>query len=741
MEIRRKPTTITYAVVYGLGAVGIIIALIAVLAVVSPRHVAAAGECSIASYFPRFTTLVRNGTFATSPSDIYPSGSTGMSNTVPGHYYANAGFRSQMANRGHNQYPNDHRNGRQFQNVFSAQSGRFESIRRPELVPLFSDRIDQLPFPGDPTYGVPASNNWLYTNGNILNGREYLTWEQDVSGLRIGTEYVFVAYISSVIEPPYDAPDDPTIRFRVGGTTGMPDGTVIGGPTVLTEAATGNSRPLNGWQRVAFPFIATTTTQKFKVTDASPGTGGDDFGLTAIHISECVPTLDYNLITNPTVPRRYLPAGHTELTGSDRPTARVIHDAGPTESATPVNYGMSQFVVRAGQPFSRVGGEKDDWPSLPSDWASCAFPRLLTPTTDCREISRVTRTTPIAPSAVLDMPIPATVTLPDNLNLGDQVCWMSFVSTYRSDKQPHQFRYSEPVCLTVSKAPQIQFQGADVRSGNHVMTAPSTLSGATYGSWAEYAILAQQTVASSSGAGLSSGPGGRPAGLLGDTAAYNQLTFGNTAVPYGHYNSTIPASTIPTQFRAHAGTPTTDFSQLSTMNGTYSSSGNVTISGNHTIPPGSTIIIRAENSTVTINGNISYAEGPYTSISDLPQLVIIARNIAIGSHVTRVDAWLLANGAPDSYVTTCDTGFNQTDWLRNVNSSSCNGGGATLQVNGPTVASHVYLRRTHGAERGVQHIPAEIMNLRPDVYVWAYGYAHDAATIRTAYLREMPPRY
>lgn len=127
------------------------------------------------------------------------------------------------------------------------------------------------------------------------NGGEYVNWGQDISGLTPGREYVFIAYISNAIEPVGDSPDDPTIRLRIGGTSGMPDGTVIGGPTVLTEAATSNTTANSGWQRVAFSFTATSASEKLKITDSSTGSWGDDFAMTSIGIAECAPVPDYTV--------------------------------------------------------------------------------------------------------------------------------------------------------------------------------------------------------------------------------------------------------------------------------------------------------------------------------------------------------------------------------------------------------------------------------------------------------------
>lgn len=210
-------------------------------------------------------------------------------------------------------------------NTFSVQTGPFENYApHPEL--------NQLTSPGDPAYGLPGTETWLYTNGNRLMGGEYLNWEQDVSGLVAGKQYVFVAYISSLIEPPANGNDGPTMRLRIGGTTGIPDGTIIGGPIVLTESATSNTRPRNGWQRVAFAFTATGSSEKLKITDSSTGMDGDDFALTAIGISECIASPDYTI----TLRHGNTPSQH----GSYTQTVTVNNNA-----ATTVPYGHDTTIT------------------------------------------------------------------------------------------------------------------------------------------------------------------------------------------------------------------------------------------------------------------------------------------------------------------------------------------------------------------------------------------------------------
>ena len=231
---------------------------------------------------PAPTNLLTNGSFATLPVVGNINAHPGNSNTAMGYFYSAASFYSQMQYRGANIYPTDWPpvgvDGGTV-NKFSIMNGTFNHVVDGYL-------LNQKPFPGDSTNKVPASDKWLYSNGNAFAGGEYLLWEQDISNLEVGKQYVFASYVSSVAED--DTPDDPVVRLKVGGTTGKPDGTVAVGPEILTEADTANSTALNGWKRIEVAFKPTTTSMKFKITGAAKGVYGDDLALTAIGVSECV---------------------------------------------------------------------------------------------------------------------------------------------------------------------------------------------------------------------------------------------------------------------------------------------------------------------------------------------------------------------------------------------------------------------------------------------------------------------
>ena len=207
----------------------------------------------------------------------------------------------------------------------------------------------------------------------------------------------------------------------------------------------------------------------------------------------------------------------------------------------------------------------------------------------------------------------------------------------------------------------------------------------------------------------------------------------------------------------------------------YELSGGATI--NTTTISSGTHVIRV-NGNVTINGNIcigigTCASNPNTlvmnqrntqnisNISDIPQVIIIANNITIAESVTQVDAWLIAANTAGTSVSsygkvdTCNVEISATD------TNAANKCKRTLMINGPVIANELSLDRTAGALQGGAKIklsegddllakdladngsatPAEIFNLRPDVYLWAYSQLNRFTQATTTYSRELAPRY
>jgi len=295
-------------------------------------------------------------------------------------------------------------------------------------------------------------------------------------------------------------------------------------------------------------------------------------------------------------------------------------------------------------------------------------------------------------------------------------------------------------CVVVVKKPKVQVWGGDLYAKTGVSTSTSIKSingtSSMFGSWVEYGIFSAGLVK-----GTASGAAFAGSGLVGYNSAcnYSRLSFanvteGNTscivgAEKIGYYNASLPNIDVAASFPIASSTPTVT-SSLDNLQGTYTATGNVTITGGN-IKKGQWIVINAPNANITISGNINYTDETLNSVMDIPQVVIIAGNINITDNVTNVDSWLMASGS----LNTCSSVSTDTKLTINI----CN---QELVINGPVSAGKIYLRRTAGSNTGAASgDPAEVINLRADAYLWSAARATSIGKVHTVYTTELPPRF
>ncbi len=179
----------------------------------------------------------------------------------------------------------------------------------------------------------------------------------------------------------------------------------------------------------------------------------------------------------------------------------------------------------------------------------------------------------------------------------------------------------------------------------------------------------------------------------------------------------------------------------------------------------------------------------FTDIQQIPQIIIIADKIQITSSVSRIDAWLVADGldSGNGEINTCAyenfNAFKRGEYIKQAGNGSllsaknCD---RTLMFNGPVFAKSIILNRTAGGGTKVLgaaeqwnsssggghgrydwwygHVQqssgqtlaidattyaqrGEIFNLRADTYLWAYYQAQRNGILTTVFTKELPTRY
>ena len=333
--------------------------------------------------------------------------------------------------------------------------------------------------------------------------------------------------------------------------------------------------------------------------------------------------------------------------------------------------------------------------------------------------------------------------LADGISVGDlptgtRVCFTLSVQPRAGNDI--NWAHSKPICTVVGKKPKVQIWGGDIAVRGKIDTSTTVKDVAggtkTFGSWVEYGAFSvglNSRFASGSGTNDQSS---------NDQLDWSRLTFANKdqfgATIFGRYATGTNFRSIPnaaTFFRSiqdtqPIGATSVDITSLAFSNAgavRTRTAGDVTITGG-SLSPGSSVIIVAEG-TVTIDGNIVYSDTGLTNIKDIPQIVIVARDINIKDSVSRIDAWLVAGGT----INTC------SNLAGSLTSAKC---ANLLEVNGPVITNRLLLNRTAGSETGDQSgAPAEKFNLRPDAYLWAQLRSQGDSKAQTVYSSELPARF
>lgn len=456
-------------------------------------------------------------------------------------------------------------------------------------------------------------------------------------------------------------------------------------------------------------------------------------------LSDGLPAADFDL--TPTVRTNPL-TGNVVSSGDSIQVIPKIDNAGPTASSE-VEWQLSQFIVSSNGNYRTTMQDNN---SPPKNWYGYGNKNEVAPLASGSSSFGVGNTRVGSGSQ----------NIPDE-SVGTKICYALSVRPFSQDPGSN-WRHSTPSCLLIGKKPMVQILGGDLQVGRtysgYVLPAtPSVVDTSTtvkdngtkiYGSWAEYGVFAPSTVSGLASLSGLSGPDGNSSS---DQSDWSKLTFANVKTKncpagFGCYNSAASMGTIPdidSRYFKASDPDTAGGLNLNQGRGlhTYKHTGDLAI-GNVTIEAGQSYVIKTTGN-VTITGDIHYTPDTLHSLSDIPQLIIIANNIYINEGVANIDAWLIAKGTTAANTGILDTCAIGGDTTMPLSSNVCK---TRLTVNGPVMAQHLWLRRTAGADTGAASgDPAEVFNLRSDAYLWANGQIQGSGRAQTVYTKELPPRF
>jgi hypothetical protein len=342
----------------------------------------------------------------------------------------------------------------------------------------------------------------------------------------------------------------------------------------------------------------------------------------------------------------------------------------------------------------------------------------------------------------------------DTGTMGGRLCTTLSLSQASGENVQFTSNPSGPVCVDIGKKPKMHVQHGDVMVGGtfrngsgvcalqgvgtttlNLLSSLSTVGGVDYTSLTDYGA---------NNLGIITYFGTN--GLTGTNPLATSLRFGNYPAPAGFFYSPGSGPTAPAQPRC-LDDPFTAFGSqgpfyesdqfllginvpLTGSNIKYTGTGELRVGASVPLPPGMRRIIYAPTaSQVTIVSDITYADGPYNSVADIPQLVVITGGrIVVQGGVNRLDG---IYGSRNAFYTCPDTPL----------LSRCT---EQLTVNGMVItANQVRPYRTFGAQAPNHGDKAEIFRLHPSVLLnQAPGaVGGNNTSIRTVEQREVPPRF
>lgn len=337
--------------------------------------------------------------------------------------------------------------------------------------------------------------------------------------------------------------------------------------------------------------------------------------------------------------------------------------------------------------------------------------------------------------------------------------------------------YSKPFCKTVNKKPIFEVWGGNLYVAGGVKASyalKNNLSGSTeftyqpnifssniaFPSWAEYSVVAGKninTLASGSAAA-----GGKRVGNSNTPCKFSPLTMsnsdcknGSTSATLGNYSGKTQPKTVSetaqgirklfvdsgevktgAKFGSNASIDLSAASSyIQNASGTRYTyvDGNAYLTASRELEPNITHVIYATGDVI-INSNITYTQGGYTDISQVPQYIIISdRNLYIAGHVSTLHAQLIFDKGT---IYTCASGTTRiTDPANPICSNQ-------LRTIGTIVAQKLKLDRTYGAATGERSSwPAEILDAGLTTMLWSGSSESEAPTLHTVYTKEVSPRF
>ena len=320
-------------------------------------------------------------------------------------------------------------------------------------------------------------------------------------------------------------------------------------------------------------------------------------------------------------------------------------------------------------------------------------------------------------------------------------------------------------CTNVVKKPTVHVWGGSVSAKGAIKTTTTNVDPAggsdkrPYASWTDLGIIAKGAVNKmASGRASADGTKVSAYGGVPCSTKYSPLTIANTGCTG---NNPVGNSNVESQVNVYekmkakyvditGAKYTTDVGHAADLAKGIAKSG-AGVTGSIPAGGGAKVVYCSGDCVIKsdIRNDIDAAGNPrtFSNAGEIPQVVIIADGgIKINEAVTRVDAWLIANGTIDTCTYT--DGSTEKSYTQGnaavAHQLSANVCTNRLTINGPVVGGELNLTRTYGADNAASPSQVAEEGERSALSGTSLLFAGNEAEIgepSTTYLKKMPARY
>ncbi len=335
--------------------------------------------------------------------------------------------------------------------------------------------------------------------------------------------------------------------------------------------------------------------------------------------------------------------------------------------------------------------------------------------------------------------------VPSNLDIGEKYCIAIAVANSTTSSTTgladSSYYLSKSTCSNIAKLPSTQVLSGSIKTNGGIKSSTSYALQSdktylTYGSWADFAVIANKDIAKfASAASIARGITHTTLSTIlcntdHLTIANSQCSGAEQVTALGDSKIISESTTLQKLYSRYVeGRAESILIQQDTL-----TAGDITAKG---LDPNNFFsshpLVVYSSGDLVISTNILSTTSRTYSQNFTPQVILIAEgNIKIDQTVTNLDAWIVAGGEVD----TCTSGHDAISLHSNV----CN---QQLTIRGAILANKISLKRTYGGDvnTGSINTPAEIIHYTPALMLFTARESERSLLPETTYLHKLPVRY